>query len=103
MFKITQKFNKGSVFDKLNYLETNYELNDENEQKVKFDSLLEHAINTTDYYKSYSDIKAVEDCPVIEKKVIKENYDSFLSTKYIKYELISMTTSGSYVTTFTFY
>jgi len=103
MFKITQKFSKGSVFDKLNYLETNYELNDENEQRVKFNSLLEHAINTTDYYRSYSDIKAIEDCPVIEKKVIKENYDGFLSTKYNKDELIPMTTSGSYGTPFTFY
>ncbi|OZU88234.1 hypothetical protein CIL03_11305 [Virgibacillus indicus] len=103
MFKLTQKINKGKVFEKIAYMERNYGVIGETEQKEKFDSLLNHAINTTDFYKSYSKYKKIEDCPVIQKKVIKENYDEFLSGKYNKDELIPMTTSGSYGTPFTFY
>lgn len=102
MFEIFQKVKKGKVLENLGYLETHYGLVGEEEQKNKLKNLLDHAINTTEYYKGYSNYKTLEEYPVIEKKVIKENYNHFISSAYNKDKLIPMTTSGSYGTPFTF-
>lgn len=66
-------------------------------------NLLDHAANTTDYYKQFKDYSNLNDFPVITKKKIKDNYNSFLSKNYKKDNLIQVKTSGSYGTPFTFY
>ncbi|WP_173915204.1 phenylacetate--CoA ligase family protein [Halobacillus sp. Marseille-Q1614] len=103
LFKITQRVKNGRVFEKIANMEELYGVAGEKEQEKKFTTLLKHAIDTTDYYKSYAKYKSIEECPVIEKKVIKENYNEFLSNDFKQDELIPMTTSGSYGTPFTFY
>lgn len=67
------------------------------------DNLLHHAVNTTKHYEKYKGYKSLSDFPVIAKKDIKNDYEGFLSNKCRKKDLISVQTSGSYGTPFTFY
>lgn len=65
--------------------------------------LIRHATETTDFYKPYVGATGLSDFPVIQKNVIRECYDQFLSTAFPKSELTKATTSGSYGTPLTFY
>lgn len=65
--------------------------------------LLNHAVNTTEYYSSYKGYKALRDFPIVDKNIIKENQERILSNEYIDKELHSMSTSGSTGTPFTIY
>lgn len=102
MFRILKKIQKGNFFKNIRYMEDNYGQVSNNYNVKKFNDFLNHAINTTSYYKDYSKYKSLEDCPVITKDTIKDNYNDFISKKYKKDDLIKTTTSGSYGTPFTF-
>lgn len=65
--------------------------------------LLNHAVNTTEFYACYKNYKNLYDFPVIRKQDIKEKYNKFLSSKYETDNLIKVQTSGSYGTPFSFY
>jgi len=67
------------------------------------DNLLYHAVNTTKHYEKYKGYTSLSDFPVITKKDIKNDYEGFLSDKYGIKDLVSIQTSGSYGTPFTFY
>ncbi|MCF6460851.1 phenylacetate--CoA ligase family protein [Clostridium sp. Cult3] len=67
------------------------------------DNLLYHAVNTTNHYRKYKEYESLNDFPIITKKDIKNDYEGFLSNKYRMQDLISVKTSGSYGTPFTFY
>ena len=56
--------------------------------------LLQHASNTTDFYKEYRG-KKLEDFPIINKMVIKENFNEIQSKQYKGKKLHKMSTSGS--------
>lgn len=62
--------------------------------------LLDHAQETTDFYKSYKN-KNLKQFPVVNKKTIIDNYERILSKPYIGKKLHKMTTSGSTGTPFT--
>lgn len=76
------------------------ELERQSERRVR--DLLRHAVQTTPFYGAYSGAASLGDFPVISKRVIKERYRDFLSTSYNKADLVSVKTSGSYGTPFTF-
>jgi phenylacetate-CoA ligase len=59
-----------------------------------FNKLVKHAIATTEYYKDIK-IYTLDNFPVINKNIIKESQNMFLSKKYKKDQLIQMSTSGS--------
>lgn len=65
--------------------------------------LLNHAVKTTDFYERYKQFYQLQDFPVINKNIIKKNYDQFISKKYNKSKLYTVTTSGSTGTPFTVY
>lgn len=71
-------------------------------QQERLKNLLRHAITTVPYYKSYDNFESLTDFPVINKKIIKEHYDDFISEEYNKDSLIPVTTSGSTGTPFTY-
>jgi len=102
IFKILQKIKKGSFFENIDFMERNYGTFTEETQQKYFVDFLQHAINTTNYYRNYSKYKTVSECPVITKDTIKDNYEDFISNNYKKENLIQTTTSGSYGTPFTF-
>lgn len=63
-------------------------------------NLLEHARKTTKFYSQYTQNK-IEDFPVMNKRMIIENYEEIKSSKYIGKKLHKMSTSGSTGTPFT--
>lgn len=64
--------------------------------------LLKHAEATTAYYADYVG-KQLEEYPVVNKTLYKEQESSFFSSKYKKDDLWKMSTSGSTGTPFTMY
>lgn len=65
--------------------------------------LLNHAVETTEYYSSYKKFKSIKDFPIINKNIIRENQSNIMSSDYIGKKLHSMSTSGSTGTPFTIY
>ncbi len=72
------------------------------EQQHYLDKLIRHAKSTTSYYRmSLSGKEKIEDFPVINKNIIKDNYQEMQSRAYKGKKLHYMTTSGSTGTPFT--
>lgn len=71
-------------------------------QQNQLRTLLEHAQKTVPYYGRMSSFK-LDDWPVINKVIIKNNQDSFFSNLYDRSQLIEMSTSGSTGTPFRCY
>ena len=71
-------------------------------QDKRLSSLLQHACDTVPFYKNYTGKDSITDFPVIEKKVIKNIYDSFLSLAYKDVSLNTAISSGSYGTPMTY-
>jgi len=67
----------------------------------RLQALLRHASSTTKFYRDFQGASLAE-FPVIDKRTIKERYADFLSSQYEPNSLVSVTTSGSYGTPFTF-
>lgn len=74
-------------------------------QSSRLKNISKYAIDNTDYYVDYKNYNNFKDYPVLDKSVIKKNYDAFIATPYkgIIESLHKVTTSGSYGTPFTFY
>lgn len=62
--------------------------------------ILNHAVNTTPFYKEYSNYGNLSDFPIINKNIIKENYKDFQSEEYINTKVFKLHTSGSTGTPF---
>lgn len=75
-----------------------YEGNLDREKDIE--NLLKHAIDTTEYYKDY-DYKDIRKFPVVNKRIIIENFDKIKSSIYEGKKLHTMSTSGSTGTPFT--
>lgn len=64
-------------------------------------NLLDHAVSTAEFYKNFSNYSVLQDFPVINKNIIKENYNQFISDDFERSKLYAVTTSGSTGTPFT--
>ncbi len=64
--------------------------------------LLNHAVETTAYYNGYKGLP-LSNFPVVNKAIIKEHQEEFLSSSYKSKKLIEMSTSGSTGMPFTCY
>ena len=69
-------------------------------QDSKLKSILNYASNTTPYYRKYQDKKSINDFPVVNKNIIKENSNLFKSEKVNLSKTVAMVTSGSTGTPF---
>lgn len=65
--------------------------------------LLKHASDTTEFYKEYKNLENLEDFPVIDKCIIRDNFDAFQSIEYIDKSKQKVSTSGSSGTPFMVY
>jgi phenylacetate-CoA ligase len=65
--------------------------------------LIEHACNTTGYYRQFKGAQELSEFPILQKATIRKRYPEFLSSAYEQRSLIRVMTSGSYGTPFTFY
>jgi len=70
-------------------------------QKSDVDNFLKHACDTTEFYKQYKGT-TLQQFPIVNKPILKENYKYFISDRYDESELVKVTTSGSYGTPFTY-
>ncbi len=71
--------------------------------RQRVQALIDHACNTTGYYRQFLGAKELSDFPVLQKKTIRERYQEFFSSAYKRSSLILADTSGSYGTPLTFY
>lgn len=56
---------------------------------------LNYATEHIEFYKNYKDFKRLQDFPVINKEIVRDNENLFLDHKYKKEELFKQETSGS--------
>jgi phenylacetate-CoA ligase len=59
------------------------------------ENILNHAANNTPYYKIYNNTNSVLDFPVVNKTIIRDNYEQFQSLKYKNKNNFKVATSGS--------
>lgn len=57
--------------------------------------LLDHAVNTTEFYGKFKGYSKITDFPVIKKSLIKGKYNQFISSDYKNKRLYRVQTSGS--------
>jgi phenylacetate-CoA ligase len=69
-------------------------------KKQKLSSLLTHTVATTSFYSQYKNFSSLNDFPVISKTIIRENFESFVSSAFTKEQQIPTVTSGSTGTPF---
>jgi phenylacetate-CoA ligase len=70
-------------------------------QQKNLSDLLRHAVTTTQFYKN--GFTSLKDFPVVNKTIIRESFNSFISNKFRESELIPVVTSGSTGTPFKVY
>lgn len=64
-------------------------------------NILDHAVTTTDLYREYSGYTSLQDFPIINKSIIRKNYESIQSDPFRNKSNFKMSTSGSSGTPFT--
>ena len=101
IFYMKDKLTGGVVFQYVKEIQSFLESDRINENQLN--RLLQHAIITVPYYKKMVVISGIENFPVVNKSIIKSDINTFLSNKYSKEKLFSLTTSGSTGTPFTVY
>ena len=79
----------------------NYNTKEVKAKKAQYlEDILNHAINSTPFYKSNKNFKNILDFPVINKNIIKNNYSNFESNLYKDKPRREVKTSGSTGTPF---
>ena len=70
---------------------------DDTEKRLQnyLNSLLNHAVTTTSFYKNLKGFSSLTDFPVLNKTLIRNSISTHLSDRYKSNELIKTTTSGS--------
>ena len=58
-------------------------------------NILKYATETVEFYKSFNDFDSIRSFPVINKNIIRNNYDAFQSPEYPGAAAVNMRTSGS--------
>ncbi|WP_062054900.1 hypothetical protein [Aquimarina longa] len=76
-------------------LENSGSLEYETKKNKYLKAILSHATTSTSYYQKYAEFKSIDDFPVINKNLIKHNFESFRSSKYLKKSCVKVSTSGS--------
>jgi phenylacetate-CoA ligase len=72
-------------------------------RSILLQNIISHAIATTPYYRQFKSRNSIFDFPVINKSLIKHNFDDFRSESYKNEPVFKMTTSGSTGTPFIVY
>lgn len=90
-------------YNEIKFINENYNaIKSQELQKASLQNLIEHAITTTSFYRKFSKDTPIENYPVIDKIMIKEDYDSFRSSKHLNAKH-KVATSGSSGTPFILY
>lgn len=98
--KLTGSKKKEAYFDVKTIAEQPNSYSNQQKRKTYLDSLLNHAANTTIFYKDYIGFKEFSSFPVVNKNIIKNNFSQFESLPYKTQKKIKVSTSGSTGTPF---
>ena len=98
-FWIIDFFKGGKIkrhFKDIQYIIENF---DDDESKSRRENyltqLLNHAVDTVPFYEAYKDFVSISDFPIVNKLVLREELDSFISTKHKNKPGFEVSTSGS--------
>lgn len=102
LFWLKDLISGGKIKQAYNDLEKNYKRVNQKELQKKVEYILNYAQQNSDFYKKYRN-KRLQEFPVINKQIIKDNFDNIFVKKYNIKKLHKMSTSGSTGTPFTVY
>ncbi|MDR7871382.1 MAG: hypothetical protein RIN55_11000 [Tissierellaceae bacterium] len=71
--------------------------------KKRLQLILNNAVSNTEFYEKYKGFCSLQDFPVVDKNILRSNYNSIKSKDFKEEELWKMTTSGSTGSPFTIY
>ncbi|HLV61773.1 CoF synthetase [Galbibacter sp.] len=74
-----------------------------NLRTFRLENLIKHATETVPFYMALGDVRALSDFPIINKNLIRDNFDTFRSSEFNGATLFSKYTSGSTGTPFRIY
>ncbi len=69
-------------------------------KRERLQNVLNHAVKSTANYKEYKNFESIEDFPVVNKNIIRDNFEQFQSKEYINLPKFTVSTSGSTGTPF---
>ena len=101
LFWLKDKITGGTIKKVYKELERDYENFNIDKQQEKLAKLLKYAKDNCDFYNNYE--LNIEQFPVINKQIIKDNFEKIFVHKFNKNDLHKMSTSGSTGTPFTVY
>lgn len=101
LFWIKDFFQGGKVLEAYKDLKNNYN-NSKEHQIEKLKNILKIAKSNSKFYDKYNELD-INSFPVINKQIIKDNFDVIFSNLYNKEKLHKMSTSGSTGIPFTIY
>lgn len=100
LFWIYDEFRNPSIKDNIeeisNILNSKTKYKTDNYRK----NILSHAIKTTQFYSKLKNDSSIDEFPVINKNIIRDNFNKFISNKFDRNQLKSVITSGSTGTPF---
>src|SRR5690606_41195829 len=67
---------------------------------LRLEDLIKHAKETVPFYMGLNEAHELSDFPIINKNLIRDNFDDFRSSKYLEEPLVAKYTSGSTGTPF---
>lgn len=70
---------------------------------LRLEDLIKHAKETVPFYMGLNEAHELSDFPIINKNLIRDNFDDFRSSKYLEEPLVAKYTSGSTGTPFRIY
>lgn len=101
LFKLTDSLDGSKISN--NYKEIkNHFKSEKIASSSALNNLLSHIVQNVPYYRNL-DFKSLDNFSIVNKSIIKSNFDEFRATNFEDKGLIKMTTSGSTGTPFTVY
>lgn len=87
--------------EELSFILENYQHPDSKKlRNLRLEAILKHVGMTVPYYKNFQGLNKLEDFPIVDKNLIRDNFNSFLSREYDGKKLFPKYTSGSTGTPF---
>ncbi|RDY57554.1 phenylacetate--CoA ligase family protein [Flagellimonas nanhaiensis] len=106
VFWLLDRFKGGSIRSNLENIDALFNLDFEQllgRNKPYLDRLLTTAVNHTEFYAAYKQFESLQDFPVVNKRIIKQNFDSITIPESVGGKRFSVSTSGSTGTPFKIY
>ncbi|BAO77628.1 hypothetical protein [Winogradskyella sp. PG-2] len=97
IFWINDAVNKNRIKNQLNNTQRLLDSSESQKKSLNasLDHLIQHAISTTEFYKEASNNNGLDNFPIINKNIIRDNLNAFVSSKFDVKKCRKVSTSGS--------